>query len=73
MFSSLKGVSKVSLAAVAGFGAAMFGAFLGWILFPVLVSLNIDKVYILFIDLFDPGDIFAFLCSISMCCLHYFR
>lgn len=45
MFSFLKGVSKVSLAAVAGFGAAIFGAFLGWLLIPVVVSFAIDQVY----------------------------
>lgn len=46
MFSFLKGVSLVNLVAVAGFGAAIFGAFLGWILFPILVSFNVDKVHI---------------------------
>lgn len=45
MFAFLKGVSLVSLVAVAGFGAAIFGAFLGWILFPVLVSFAVDQVH----------------------------
>lgn len=44
MFSFLKGVSKVSVAAVVGFGAAILGAFLGWVLFPTLIAINIDKV-----------------------------
>lgn len=50
MLSFIKHVSKsshpvISLVAVAGFGAALLGAFLGWILFPLAISFFVDKVY----------------------------
>lgn len=45
MFAFLRGVSLVGLVAVAGFGAAIFGAFLGWIFFPVAVSFGVNQVY----------------------------
>lgn len=40
----LKGVSKVSLGAIGGLLSAVTGAFLGWILFPFMVNLNVNKV-----------------------------
>lgn len=43
----LKGVSKFGLAALGGIISAILGAFFGWILFPALIALNVDKVYIL--------------------------
>ncbi|XP_031619587.1 sensory neuron membrane protein 2 [Contarinia nasturtii] len=38
-----KGHSKIGIAAVCGFISAVLGAFFGWILFPTLVTLNVDK------------------------------
>lgn len=46
MFGFLKGVSLVGLVAVAGFGAAIFGAFLGWIFFPIAINFGVDTVNI---------------------------
>lgn len=46
MLNRLKSVSTVGLGAVLGFGVALLGAFFGWILFPFLVSINVDKVNI---------------------------
>lgn len=41
----LKGISKISLGAIGGAFSAVLGAFCGWILFPALVALNVDKVF----------------------------
>lgn len=43
--SFLKRVSVVDWGAIVGFGAALAGVFFGWVLFPFLVSMNVDKVY----------------------------
>lgn len=52
MFLRMKGVSKVGLAAIGGLFTAIFGAFFGWVLFPFMVNLNVNKVngFYIFID-----------------------
>lgn len=37
-------ISKISLGAIGGAVLAAFGAFCGWILFPAIVALNVNKV-----------------------------
>lgn len=39
-----KGVPFDAIGALSGISGALFGAFCGWWLFPVLVNFNIDKV-----------------------------
>lgn len=39
-----KGIPFVAIGAMSGILCALFGALCGWVLFPVLVKWNIDKV-----------------------------
>lgn len=48
MFSRLRGVSKVGLVAIGGLFTAFLGAFLGWVLFPFMVNLNVNKVNVFY-------------------------
>lgn len=38
------GISYVVVGAISGILSAIFGAFCGWVLFPTLVTMNVDKV-----------------------------
>ncbi|XP_055324872.1 sensory neuron membrane protein 2 [Sitodiplosis mosellana] len=42
-----KGVSKLGLGAICGIVSAILGAFFGWVLFPALVAIEIDKQTVL--------------------------
>lgn len=47
MLNFLKRTSFIALLAIGGALSAIFGAICGWILFPLLVGMNVKKVGVL--------------------------
>lgn len=71
-YVKLKGVSKIGLAAVGGIISAGLGAFFGWLLFPALIAINVDKVNVHIIWI--KKNVFSriFLCKIIKCDVFFF-
>lgn len=41
---AINGISKINLGIGIGIAVLLFGALLGWVIFPILIDINIRKV-----------------------------